>query len=78
MAKNTVKLNESQLNKIIAESVKKVLKEGTTLTIRDAVKTLQTFLQDEENGLGGPGDYVYDSIVLLINFVKWNISGLNV
>lgn len=30
MKKNTIKLTESQLNKVIAESVKKVLREGMT------------------------------------------------
>ena len=37
MKKQTIKLNEAQLNKLIKESVKKVLREGTTdQTLEDA------------------------------------------
>lgn len=38
MKKNTIKLNETQLRKIIAESVKKVLKEGVNPAIVDAME----------------------------------------
>lgn len=38
MKKNTIKLNESQLRQIVAESVKKVLKEGTYATHYEPIK----------------------------------------
>jgi len=37
MKKITIKLNESQLNKIIAESVKRVLKEEENINIIDSI-----------------------------------------
>lgn len=78
--KNTVKLNESQLRKIVAESVKKVLKEarmgrGTTTTTSSSWSgdeyggTTSTFYGTKEN------PYSNDAVMMLANRLEKRLGG---
>ena len=49
MRKQTIRLNEAQLNKLIKESVKKVLREGTT------DKTLENAWINAQERMGAEG-----------------------
>ena len=49
MRKQTIRLNEAQLNKLIKESVKKVLREGTT------DKTLENAWINAQEQMGAEG-----------------------
>lgn len=74
--KNTVKLNESQLRKIVAESVKKVLKEGiNTFKITEQAKQLL----DTYSSFGEESNeqFLEDAMNILYEFKTKTISIIN-
>ena len=78
MKQNTIRLNEGQLKAVIAESVKRIVNEISSTTIKAAADAGENWREDDEHSYGDWRDIIsYDDIFDSIRKIEIALSSFN-